>query len=733
MSIDAINLALTLNDRDYRRSLDENRKGLTALGNTKMTGVQAGVKGATRDLANMEKQAKKTGKSMGLLQRMDKVGKRLQVAGLGLGALGGGMSLAGMAMNGDLSRMLGIGSKKPPPIPGTKAAKRAAFGTKLAGMGNKIGLAGTAAGAAGGVIGAVPGIAKLLGGSKGASGAVNELTSKLGGLSSAAGNAGRSSGGLGSKLSGLGGLGIGILGGAVAGVAALGAGLGAVAVSGMGFNSRMEEAKTQFEVFTGSALKADDIIQTLQARADITPFDTAAYVEGGTALMSAAKGSKTELMSLMKTAEMLTVLNPREGLTGAAVAMKNALSGDTTSLQDRFNIAPSTIKKYKDMGLTGQGLMHAILKEMNITEASVDKLGTTSKGMMSTIMSFVEQIRGALGSGLFGWMKERMAGAVEWISTNKTMVMDTATGIGTMIGDVLSRVWTYGTNVWNMFSTMGATLWQFFGGLPAKIGEAFQSGELMTSLMDMVGSLMNMTWNAGKFFFKAAWDGIVNGIPLLVSIVGKLVVDGLRDALGEKISGMLGLDKLSATLGDVAAGGAMVMKDNFKANFNDFMGEQKAAVADLGNTAKAVGDTLGWQDAQAAGAKSGVGGLGMLAQARAMGARQRTAKEKEIAGVQWPNGQAVPGADQAAGGGRSLDALGQAQEKYNAGVQGRSARIVNGQQGGNGAGAGNGSNVGRFDELAKALFESQGKGGARKQATKIQLITQQPMHPVATY
>lgn len=703
MSIDAINLALTLNDRDYRRALDSDRKALRDLGNTKFGGTKTSIRGATKDLKDMEAQAKRTSKAVGkgLLGGLERVSGALTKAGRVMRA--GGLLAGGVGLAGKLGGMWMQSSARKkagslPPVPGSKEAARmergkrwSAFGDKAMGVGSKLGFAGFAAQGVGEIAGLPGAISKLFGGSKSASAATAELTGNLGKLDSAAGKARKSSGGLGSLLGG--GLKAGALAAAAA-VATVGAGFVAIATSGLGMNSRLEQAKAQFEIFTGSALKADAIIDELRKRADITPFETQDYIEGGTALMSMAEGSKDKLMDLMKTAEMLTVLNPAEGLAGAAIAMKNALSGDFVSLQDRFNIAPATIRKHKEMGKTGQDLIRSVLSEMNITEKAMMGLGNTYQGRMSTLMSFIDNIRASLSTGLFAFLSEKMSGAIAWIDENQQWVMDTASGLGTMIGDVVTKVSSKVATAWNWISGIGKTVYEFISGLPAKIAEAFQSGDLMSHWGKLLGHILNVTWNYIHFLGTQLWNAIVNGVPLLVTIVGKLVVDGLRDALGDKVSNFLGLEDLSKTLGDASSGGAMVMKENFSKNFDEFLANQKHSMSGLGKEIAATGKTLGWDEAQQRAAGSSLPGAGLLEGARQMGESARLAKEREIAGVRWDSPASA--APSGAGGGRPAidDKTLQAQENWNARAQGRPARNLkahnnfNQAQGGSNAGSG---------------------------------------------
>lgn len=651
--LDGITLRLSLDDRGFRAGIRASQDSVNKLGKTTLKGLTAGTKRAADSFKLLGNQAAKAkgsiGKLGGLQGTLEKVGKWSDLIDKSAAAAGfAGLGIS--AIQKYRAKKLGKGGM--PAIPGTKdAEKQSKLFASSEKWGNFAKVAGTVSAAAGVTeLGSKIGLFAL--GSKKATAVAEKLGVSLGKIEPGAQKGNRGVGLLNKSLGvfkGAAGLAMTGVTALAAGAAAAGAGFVALATSGLKMGSDLEEAKAQFEVFTGSAAKADAIILELNKRADITPFATKDYIEGGTALMSAAEGSKDKLMELLKTSEMLTVLNPEQGLTGAALAIKNALAGDFVSLQDRFNIAPSTIQKYKAMGLSGQELIRAVLKSMNVTEKSVAKLGTTFKGRASTVMSFIDNIRKQLSAGLFAFISERMGGMIAWIDANGQKVLDIATGLGTMIGQTVSDLASKGAGLWSQFQFYTTALGNFFTGLPERIGAAFQDGTLMSTLSEFMGSLINLYWSYLRFLGSQIWNVILNGVPTLVAIVSKLALDGIKDFVG-KIPGAtttlkamgVDLEGISSTLGDVSSGGFSVMKDNFTSNFDNFKKDGMAALSVAGESGSKFVNNLGWNDATAKAAANPASMPSLLQKAQQMGQSQREAKEKEAAAINWGQGNKGP-------------------------------------------------------------------------------------------
>ncbi len=188
--------------------------------------------------------------------------------------------------------------------------------------------------------------------------------------------------------------GLGIGGGAAIAVAGIQALKGAIEGSigaGLAYNAQLETATRTFELFTGSAGKAQDALKTLRTYADFTPFDTAEVIRGGQAFIQATNGDIAAMEKLVHLAGQLAATNNDPsaggGFEGAVRALREVLGGQTESIADRFNIPRSTIQSLKDAGLSGIELAEALVKAGHGSEELVKALSETSTGQLSNFQS----------------------------------------------------------------------------------------------------------------------------------------------------------------------------------------------------------------------------------------------------------------------------------------------------------------------------------------------------------
>lgn len=185
-----------------------------------------------------------------------------------------------------------------------------------------------------------PALNSLIGNLRQAGAAADATTVDLQQVGTAARTAG---GGFGSSALSV--LGFGSAAGvAQAGTQALLGGIGGLARGAVGLaggllqtHAAIEDTRATLTAFTGSTAEADRLLEQIQERAKKTPYSFQAMAQAVTSLVPAAKQSGVALDDLLSTAEMLAAVNPAEGLAGAAFALREALSGDFTSIIERFN------------------------------------------------------------------------------------------------------------------------------------------------------------------------------------------------------------------------------------------------------------------------------------------------------------------------------------------------------------------------------------------------------------
>lgn len=93
--------------------------------------------------------------------------------------------------------------------------------------------------------------------------------------------------------------------------------------------------------------------ETLSALADLQPL---------------ARTYNANLEDLLKTTQLLAAADPAQGFEGAAVAIREALSGDFTSLVRRFEIPRAEIQKLKDQGVPNLAIVQQALAKLGIDD-----------------------------------------------------------------------------------------------------------------------------------------------------------------------------------------------------------------------------------------------------------------------------------------------------------------------------------------------------------------------------
>ncbi|WP_242835424.1 hypothetical protein [Desulfitobacterium sp. PCE1] len=156
-------------------------------------------------------------------------------------------------------------------------------------------------------------------------------------------------------------------------------------------------AKVIGEPTIGAAMKQQQIIDTFSAKAGSEPLGEAIYhriTKQALALGQDVDASLSGTMSFMSNtidpskleqlnglAMRLSMLNPTEGLEGAASSMKELMSGNYTSMADRFNMSGAMLEgsEVRQAGLKGnidefiKG-MDELLNQQNMTQEAFEKL-----------------------------------------------------------------------------------------------------------------------------------------------------------------------------------------------------------------------------------------------------------------------------------------------------------------------------------------------------------------------
>lgn len=259
---------------------------------------------------------------------------------------------------------------------------------------------------------------------------------------------------------GLGGLGR-VASGAVDGLGKLGlAGLGIQSVAGaarglgetlgLGLANEMEQVRASIGAFTKDSALTEQVLQQVRTEANKTPFAFQEMATATAALMPVAKGAKVDLMALVKEAEILAASNPLQGLEGASFSLREAMTGDFTSIIERFNLSRSTIKALKDEGVSNLDIVRRAMQEMGFDSDLIAAKAQTLSGRWSTFTDTLDTVKLRLAEPIFEVLKDALTGLQGLLDDNETAITTLAESLAAGLA--------------NAFKTLRTAIGQIFSG-----------------------------------------------------------------------------------------------------------------------------------------------------------------------------------------------------------------------------------------------------------------------------
>lgn len=337
-------------------------------------------------------------------------------------------------------------------------------------------------------------------------------------------------------------------GAALGGLLALGTGAAGLATSGLQLNNSMEMVTAQLNAFTKDGAKSAQVLDMIRVRAAKTPFEFDAMAKAATALLPSSKQAQVGLEGLIEKAEILAASNPAEGLEGAAFALKEAVSGDFTSIIERFNLPRQYINQLKAEGKPALEVVALAMKQMGLDTDLVSNLANTASGRWSTFKDTINTVAATATKPIFDLFSNGLAGVNGLLEANAPLLDQVGasiagglnTGIQTAVGlfqqavpvltqfvtsvqgigtafaqlqataptDLLTRIGINPVNAAIITTTLaqiGATVQQIFGSI---IPIALAAGNAQFTAMSVIVS--TAVTSAGAVL--ATWLPVVSGV-----------------------------------------------------------------------------------------------------------------------------------------------------------------------------------------------------------------------------
>ncbi|GAB4203625.1 MAG: hypothetical protein OHK0022_27990 [Roseiflexaceae bacterium] len=345
----------------------------------------------------------------------------------------------------------------------------------------------------------------------GASRGLAAIRGALGGVAEQARSAAQAAGStLGGALRSVGQLAGGL---ALGGALALGGGLAGAAGAGLSFNNSLELTSARIQAFTKDAGQTAAMLEMVKERASQTPFAFEEMASATAALLPAAKGSGKAIEELLAQAEILAASNPAEGLEGAAFALKEALSGDFTSVIERFNLPRQRLNELKEQGVPALEAIQTAMKEIGLDADLVSGLAATATGRWSTFKDTLVNLSGIATRPIFTAFSNGMARVNALLEANGPRLQAVAEAIGGRLQVGVDWLASNGlpllTAGWQRLQPALATTQMLFGqvaGGVQTIVSAFQQGGLAGVVQTLLAAFQGLADGApGAFAPLLAW------------------------------------------------------------------------------------------------------------------------------------------------------------------------------------------------------------------------------------
>ena len=199
--------------------------------------------------------------------------------------------------------------------------------------------------------------------------------------------------------------------------------IGAGLLSGIGLNmaGSMEEAQIKLTGMLRSVDKANALMADLRKRAAAAglPFNDMLAV--AVRLLPTLQGNTEELDKWYGLARRVAVLNPLEGMSGAAFSINEALTSggnDLVSLVERFNVSRSQLRA--EMASNGgdfAAALDTVLNRMGITTETAEKMGTTFRAGLNAAKDAAIQLLAEGFTPLLQTLTPLLHQSAAWLAT----------------------------------------------------------------------------------------------------------------------------------------------------------------------------------------------------------------------------------------------------------------------------------------------------------------------------
>lgn len=205
--------------------------------------------------------------------------------------------------------------------------------------------------------------------------------------------------------------------------------------AGFDMNRSMENLSARLEAFNHDTAVTAEMLEWARLEAAKTPF---AYEDIGNAIASVipvANQLGVDYKELVQTGELLSALNPMEGIQGGVFSLKEALQGDFVSIAERFGLDKNRLRELRDEGVPILQAVQQVLGEMGVTMDLVAAQANTFDGRLDKMKETAVGLFSEFTKPIFSFLSEELAGAQMSLDEAMPRLQETARSWGQTAAD----------------------------------------------------------------------------------------------------------------------------------------------------------------------------------------------------------------------------------------------------------------------------------------------------------
>lgn len=195
--------------------------------------------------------------------------------------------------------------------------------------------------------------------------------------------------------------------------AAFAIGLGGMIRAGWDGATSIENLSGRLNAFNKDLSVTAEMLEWARAEATRTPF---AFNDIGNAIASVlpvANQLGVDYRELVRTGELLSALNPMEGIEGGVFSLKEALQGDFVSISERFGLDKHRLRELRDEGIPILQAVQQVLTEMGVDMDLVANQANTLTGRWDRLKETGANLFTAFATPVFNLVSESLGGLLD--------------------------------------------------------------------------------------------------------------------------------------------------------------------------------------------------------------------------------------------------------------------------------------------------------------------------------